>query len=167
MSFLETDSCSGAQINRRIPDDYAKTGQVASTDFGSRGERVFALRSVGKAPLTVREIALSELGSEFSMTVADADGNPVELPVLLTADADLTSPPDLVVTVNYAAVDSTPERSFSDLLSNSRAALATTGCTPSSPRCGVIIMAASVTSIERLGSDRKAATPARVLSASA
>ncbi|MCA9551454.1 MAG: choice-of-anchor D domain-containing protein [Myxococcales bacterium] len=109
MSFLETDSCSGAQINRRIPDDYAKTGQVASTDFGSRGERVFALRSVGKAPLTVREIALSELGSEFSMTVADADGNPVELPVLLTADADLTSPPDLVVTVNYAAVDSTPD----------------------------------------------------------
>ena len=44
---------------------------------------------------------------------------------------------------------------------------ATTGCGPASPRCGVVIIAASVDSIGRFGSDRKAATPASVLSASA
>ncbi len=65
------------------------------------------------------------------------------------------------------AVESTPERSFSDLLSNSLAALATTGWTPSSPRCGVRIIAVSVASIDRRGSDRKFATPASVLSGSA
>jgi hypothetical protein len=35
------------------------------------------------------------------------------------------------------AVESTPDRSLSDLLSNSRAALAITGCGPPSPRCAV------------------------------
>ena len=65
------------------------------------------------------------------------------------------------------AVDSTPERSFSLLLSSSRAALATTGCTPACPRCGVVIIARSVVSIGRFGSDRKLATPASVLSVSA
>ena len=39
------------------------------------------------------------------------------------------------------AVDSTPERSLSVLFSSSRAAEATTGWTPASPRCGVVIMA--------------------------
>jgi DNA-binding transcriptional LysR family regulator len=63
--------------------------------------------------------------------------------------------------------DSTPLRSFSLLLSSSRAALATTGWTPFSPRCGVVIIARKVVSIGRLGSDRKLATPARVLSRSA
>src|SRR2546430_12016349 len=38
------------------------------------------------------------------------------------------------------AVESTPERSFSDLFRSSRAAEATTGC-GRSPRCGVVIMA--------------------------
>src|SRR3546814_8158652 len=52
------------------------------------------------------------------------------------------------------AVDSTPLRSFSDLLRSSLAALAITGCGPASPRCAVLIMAASVVSIGRLGSDR-------------
>ena len=65
------------------------------------------------------------------------------------------------------AVDSTPERSFSDLFSSSRAALATTGCTPRSPRCDVVIIARSVVSIGRFGSERKLATPASVLSGSA
>ena len=65
------------------------------------------------------------------------------------------------------AVESTPERSLSDLFSNSRAALATTGCVPASPRCRVCIIACRVDSIERLGSDRKLATPASVLSGSA
>lgn len=44
---------------------------------------------------------------------------------------------------------------------------ATPGCTPASPRCGVAIIAASVCSIVRAGSERNPATPARVLSASA
>jgi hypothetical protein len=65
------------------------------------------------------------------------------------------------------AVESTPERSLSDLLSSSRAALAMTGCDPFSPRCGVVIMADSVDSIGRRGSDKNAATPASVLSCSA
>ena len=68
---------------------------------------------------------------------------------------------------NDIAVDSTPERSLSLLLSSSRAELATTGCTPASPRCGVVIMARSVVSIGRRGSERKFATPASVLSGSA
>ena len=65
------------------------------------------------------------------------------------------------------AVDSTPDRSLADLLSNSRAAEATTGWTPASPRCGVVIMARRVDSIGWRGSDRKAATPASVLSSPA
>ena len=58
------------------------------------------------------------------------------------------------------AVESTPYRSLSDLFSSSRAAEATTGCTPASPRCGVAIIAASVCSIVRDGSERIDATPA-------
>ena len=65
------------------------------------------------------------------------------------------------------AVDSTPDRSFSLLLSSSRADEAITGCTPASPRCGVSIMARKVASTGRRGSDRKLATPASVLSFSA
>src|SRR4029450_3287513 len=64
------------------------------------------------------------------------------------------------------AVESTPERSFSGLFRSSRAADATTGC-GRLPRCGVVIMARSVVAIGRLGSERKFATPASVLSASA
>ena len=47
------------------------------------------------------------------------------------------------------------------------AELAMTGCTPRSPRCAVVIIARSVISIGRRGSERKLATPARVLSDSA
>jgi hypothetical protein len=65
------------------------------------------------------------------------------------------------------AVDNTLDRSLSDLFSSSRAVDATTGCVPASPRCGVVIMACNVASCGRLGSERKAATPASVLSASA
>lgn len=45
--------------------------------------------------------------------------------------------------------------------------LATIGCTPRESRCGVVIIARSALSIGRFGSDRKFATPASVLSASA
>ena len=77
----------------------------------------------------------------------------------------LTGNPEIMVA--RAAVDSTPERSLSDLLRSSRAALATTGWTPSLPWCGVCIIASRVASMVRAGSERNAATPARVLSGSA
>ena len=48
------------------------------------------------------------------------------------------------------------------LLSSSRAAQATTGC-GRSPRCGVVIIARSVFSNGRAGSERKLATPAQRL----
>ena len=65
------------------------------------------------------------------------------------------------------AVESTPERSFSLLFKSSRAALAITGCGPASPKWAVVSIARSVVSIGCLGSERKLATPASVLSASA
>src|SRR3546814_19003448 len=68
---------------------------------------------------------------------------------------------------NDIAVESTPDRSLSDLFKSSRAVEATTGCGPSSPRCRVVIIAASVVSIGRFGSDRNHATPARALAGSA
>ena len=60
------------------------------------------------------------------------------------------------------AVESTPDRSFSLLLSTSRAADATTGCARS-PKCRVLIMANSVRSKGRAGSERKFATPRKRL----
>ena len=68
------------------------------------------------------------------------------------------------------AVDTTPERSFSDLLSNSRAIEATTGCAigaASVPRWLVVSMICKVRRIEREGSARKVATRASVFSSSA
>src|SRR3569833_449126 len=72
------------------------------------------------------------------------------------------------------AVESTPERSFSDLLSNSRAASATTGwvrvgrpvlsCQRRVPSasCAVCSIASMVCSILRVGSERNEATPCSV-----
>jgi hypothetical protein len=53
------------------------------------------------------------------------------------------------------------------LFNISRAADAITGCGLALPRCGVVIMGLRDISIRRRGSDRKAATPAKVLSVSA
>src|SRR3546814_8233337 len=63
---------------------------------------------------------------------------------------------------NDMAVDSTPERSLSLLLRTSRAADATTGCGPS-PRCGVVIIRCKVSSNGLAGSDRRLATPQRLV----
>ena len=68
------------------------------------------------------------------------------------------------------AVDTTPERSLSDLFSSSRATDATTGCTSGSssvPRWLVVSMILRVRRIERDGSARKVATRASVFSSSA
>lgn len=64
------------------------------------------------------------------------------------------------------AVESTPLRSFSDLFSTSRAALATTGCGPASPRCAVVIIDHRAFSKGCAGSERKLATPRSVLCSS-
>src|SRR3546814_5038239 len=64
------------------------------------------------------------------------------------------------------ALDSAPGRSLSLRLSISRAAEATTGC-GALPKCGVRSIALRVRSNGRAGSDRKSATPRRLLSGSA
>lgn len=109
MSFLERDTCSGLDVGRRIPDDYTRTGQAASTDFGSRGERRFELRSVGRAPLNIREIVLSEESAEFTLTITDAEGEPLTLPVQLPAEPDVTRPPGVVIQIAYASADNSPD----------------------------------------------------------
>jgi hypothetical protein len=68
------------------------------------------------------------------------------------------------------AVETTPERSFSDLLRSSRAIEATAGCTigaSSVPRWLVVSMIRKVRTIDREGSARKVATRASVFSPSA
>lgn len=108
LTFLEEDSCSGAVIQRRIPDDYGTT-LVAASDFGSRGERVFEVRSVGRANLTVRSVRLSAEDPEFTISVTDGAGAPAELPVVLPPTGDPAAPPGLVIAVSYAASDAEPD----------------------------------------------------------
>ena len=109
MTFLEQDSCSDAVIRRRIPDDY-QGGLSPTTDFGSRGERVFEIRAEGEIPLTVSDVHLSEEDSEFSIALTDGDGMPVTLPVDIALFSEDVNPgPGLVVTVTYAAADAEPD----------------------------------------------------------
>src|SRR5687767_5299193 len=65
LTFVEVDSCSGAAVPRRIPDDFEM--RAASTDFGSRGERLFEVRSIGSAPLTVDDVSLSTEDPEYTL----------------------------------------------------------------------------------------------------
>ena len=69
LTLVEIDACSGAAIPRRIPDDYERLNLLPSTDFGSRAERVFEIRSTGTAPLTITEVRLSEADEEFELEV--------------------------------------------------------------------------------------------------
>jgi centrosomal CEP192-like protein len=110
LTFLDADSCSGAVIGRRIPDDYQKNGTNGSTDFGSRAERTFEIRSVGTAPLTVKSVALSQESAEFTLQIFASDGTtPLTLPVELTASREQNAPPGAVVKVAYHAQDSNPD----------------------------------------------------------
>lgn len=110
LTYVEEEPCSGAQIPRRIPDDYA-TGLAASTDFGSLGTRRFEVRSIGIAPLNVSSVELvnqdgsEEPDPEFMLSLMDADGMPVTLPIQLAASADPAAPPGLVIEVSYASQD--------------------------------------------------------------
>ncbi len=109
LTFIETDSCSGAQVPRRIPDDYERTGQAASTDFGSRGERTFEIRSVGSAPLSVSEVRLEPEDSEFTITLLNNQDAPAMLPVNIPASVDPETPPGLKIRIEYASQDNEPD----------------------------------------------------------
>ncbi len=107
LTFLDEDSCSGNVVRRRIPDDYEGALRPV-TDFASRGERVFELRSTGEVGLLVEEVRLSQDDPEFSLTVTDAEGEEVELPRLIPPARG--GPPGLVLTVRYSAFDAEPDR---------------------------------------------------------
>ncbi|MEM7679125.1 MAG: hypothetical protein AAF449_24365, partial [Myxococcota bacterium] len=118
VTFVETDSCSGAQIPRRVPDDY-NSGLTASTDFGSLGERNFGVRAAGEAPLEVAEVRIEPEDAEFSFTIQDIEGLEVALPVSLPPTGD-TAGPAFVITVNYAAADSMPDNTELVIVSDDR-----------------------------------------------
>ncbi len=114
LTFVEEDSCSGAAVPRRIPDDFEATGRAASTDFGSRGERVFEVRSVGSAPLSVTSVGLSAEDPEFTVElftqIGGPDGDvPATLPVTISANTDPSAPAGLLIKVTYAAQDAEPD----------------------------------------------------------
>ncbi|MEQ8276671.1 MAG: choice-of-anchor D domain-containing protein [Deltaproteobacteria bacterium] len=110
LTYVEEEPCSGAQIPRRIPDDYT-TGLNPSTDFGSVGTRRFEVRSVGIAPLNVVSVELVNQGTsgepdpEFTLALTDVAGEPVTLPVSIAASADPAAPPGLIITVDYGSQD--------------------------------------------------------------
>ena len=110
LTFIEEDSCSGTPVPRRIPDDYLMTMQPQSTDLGSRGERRFEVRSIGLAPLTVREVLLEPADDEYTIELVDAGDVPLTLPLQIQANANRNVPPGLVIKVNYTAQDAEPDQ---------------------------------------------------------
>src|SRR5687768_15977800 len=114
LTFLETDTCSGAAVPRRIPDDFESTGRTPSTDFGSRGERMLEVRSIGSAPLTITSIALSAEDPEFTLELFSQLGGPngdvtAMLPVTINANNDPNAAAGLFIKVTYAATDAEPD----------------------------------------------------------
>ncbi len=109
LTFLEEDSCSNIKVQRRIPDDYQDTQLVASTDFGSKGDRTFEIRSVGTANLRILEVSLSKESPEFSISLEDAAGMPVTLPLSIPPNGLETAPPGMVIKVSYASMDDQPD----------------------------------------------------------
>lgn len=112
LTYVEVDTCSGAQIPQRIPDDFEE--RTPSTDLGSRGERVFEVRSTGSAPLTVQSVSLSADDDEYTLELFRELGGengdvPAELPVTIPANLDRTAPPGLIIRVSYASTDDEPD----------------------------------------------------------
>lgn len=104
LTVLEKDPCSEALVKRRIPDDFPAGAQ---TDFGSRGERVFEIRSTGTAPLLVESIELSQPDPEYTISIFSSDGStPLSVPTAIPANREPTSPPGIVVKVAYQSADS-------------------------------------------------------------
>lgn len=109
LTLVEVDPCSNAAVPRRIPDDYEQSNLTLSTDLGSRAERVFEVRSIGSAPLTISEVALSEADEEFSLVLEDAAGAPVALPLRIAPTAVENEPAGLIIRVSYLAADAQPD----------------------------------------------------------
>lgn len=109
LTFVETDSCSDAELVRRIPDDYQTAGRTAVTDFGSRATKTFEIRSTGTAPLRVTALELSAVDPEFSMRIHDVNGMEMTLPLEIPADLNANSPPGAIVEVAYASNDAEPD----------------------------------------------------------
>jgi hypothetical protein len=110
LTFVETDSCSDAELVRRIPDDFLTAGRTPVTDFGSRATKKFEIRSTGTAPLKVSAIELSAEDAEFTMRILGPDQTTeATLPLQIPADLNANSPPGAIVEVSYAATDAEPD----------------------------------------------------------
>jgi hypothetical protein len=107
LTLGEPDPCSGTIITRRIPDDYDLAMLPKQTDFGSRGERVFLLRSTGSAPLTVDSISLVPPNPDFTLTATDSTGMAPRFPLLLAPNVDPDAAPGLTVKIAYQSHTST------------------------------------------------------------
>jgi hypothetical protein len=110
LTFVEEDSCSGAQVPRRIPDDYESNNRPLSTDFGSRGERIFEVRSTGSAPLTVERVQLSAEDPEYTIEAFSELGGvsgdvAASFPVTINANQDPGAAPGLIIRVRYQSQD--------------------------------------------------------------
>jgi len=105
LTLLEVDPCLQQAVGRDIPDDYDAINLAKVTDFGSRGERIFAVRSIGTAPLLLEDVSLSEVDEEFSIEILDLNDEPVNLPLLIPPSADANGPAPARIRVSYAAVD--------------------------------------------------------------
>ena len=109
LTLMEVDPCLQQAIGRDIPDDYESINLAQVTDFGSKGERVFEIRSTGTAPLQVKSVALSEVDEEFTLEVLDNQDQPIMLPAVLTPTADVNAPAALKIKVSYSAADAEPD----------------------------------------------------------
>lgn len=105
LTLVEVDSCTGQAVPRDIPDTYEEIGLAMATDFGSRAERVFEVRSIGTAPLNVQAVSLSEVDEEFTVELLAADDMPATLPMTIVANRDVNVAPPLRIRVSYAAND--------------------------------------------------------------
>ena len=109
LTLMEVDPCLQQAIGRNIPDDYESINLAQVTDFGSRGERIFEVRSLGTAPLQIKSVSLSEEDSEFTLEILGADDQVLMVPQVLTPSADASGPAPMKIKVSYSAADSEPD----------------------------------------------------------
>ena len=105
LTLVEIDPCSGSAIPRNIPDDYERGGLPLISSLGSTAERVFEVRSVGTAPLSVDVVSLSEQDEEFLVETLNSDGEPLELPIQIPANLTADAVAPMVIKVSYASAD--------------------------------------------------------------
>jgi hypothetical protein len=109
LTLMEIDPCLQQAVGRNIPDDYEAINLAAVTDFGSRGERFFEVRSVGTAPLELKSVSLSEIDEEFTIEILGLEDALVSLPVIISPSAEANGPAPVRIKVSYAATDSEPD----------------------------------------------------------